>query len=237
MPSELLLSVNRDVRRAPLVGHTSRKDKSAEQSRKAVMAQGRFGRRCFYCDFKFGSSEDYELSHLDGDHTNAANENLVPACELCHCSLHLDLLSRKWPDAIGKIIFLPELTQAELNNLLQAMFYGMAMQVANADGMTQLEGIHPHTIYMRLLDRARQIEQNSLGEVVRPELSSPFVVSRLLADMSDEDYAKRGELLIGARYLPEPDYFIERAKSWNVHGAAFSTLDLASWARVAGALD
>jgi len=234
MPSEIILSVCRDVRRMPLIGHTSRKDKSAEALRKTVMAQGRFGRRCYYCDFSFGSSDDYELSHLDGDHTNTAVDNVVPSCELCHCALHLDLLSRKWPGALGKIIFLPELSQAELNNLLQAVFFAMAMQVADEKGSVGSSGIHPHTIYIRLQDRARQLEQNDMGEDIRPNLSNPFVFGRVLIDMKDDEYEKRADLLAGCRYLPAAEYFIDRAKTWNANGAAFSALDFAAWKGIAG---
>lgn len=235
MLPEISLSVCRDVRRMPLVNHTSRRDKSAERQREAVMSQGRFGRRCYFCDFAFGATVGYEIHNLDGDHTNQALDNLVPICELCHAPFHLDLASRKWPNDPGRIIFLPELSQPELSNLLQAVFYAMAVQVtADKEDMANQPIAQPHTVYKRLNDRAIQVEQNSLGEVIRPGLSSPFVMSRVLVDMNDETYAQRDLLLAGCRYLPAAEYFIAQAKLWNAHGAAFSALDTAAWCGIAG---
>lgn len=229
------LSVCRDVRRMPLVNHTSRNDKSSEKLREAVIGQGRFGRRCYFCDFAFGASEDYEIHNLDHDHTNWALENLVPACELCHTPFNLDLVRRKWPTDPGKIIFLPELTQPELNNLLQAIFYGMAVQMIDDKGDLANQPIaQPHTVYKRLLGRAMQVERSSSGDVIRPGLSDPFVLGRVLIDMNESEYAQRDILLSGYRYVPAASYFIERAKLWNANGAAFSTLDTGAWRGIAG---
>ncbi|CAG9170007.1 hypothetical protein [Cupriavidus pinatubonensis] len=235
MNSGISLSVCRDVRRMPLVNHTSKRDKGAERLREAVIGQGRFGRRCHYCNFAFGATEDYEIHFVDGDHTNQVPENSVPICELCHTAFHLDLVIRKWPNDPGKIIFLPELSQAELNNLLQAIFYAMAVQVADDKGDLANQPIaKPHTVYKRLGDRARQVEQNSQGEVIRPGLSNPFVVSRVLVEMGDDAYAQRDILLAGCRYLPAAEYFVEKAKLWNAHGSAFSALDTGAWRGIAG---
>ncbi|MDH0342008.1 HNH endonuclease signature motif containing protein [Chromobacterium haemolyticum] len=235
MIAEISLSVSRDLRRMPLINHSSRNDKGAERVREMVIGQGRFGRRCYFCDFAFGMTDGYEIHNLDGDHTNNDPENLVPCCELCHAPFHLDLVTRKWPNAPGKIIFLPEMSQPELNNLLQAIFYSMAIQVSSGkDDDADRPIANPHTVYQRLLDRAKQVEQNSLGEVVRPGLSNPFALSRVLIDMDDETYANRDVLLAGCRYLPAADNFVDQAGKWNANGAAFSRLDTGAWRGVAG---
>ncbi|HBO9583048.1 TPA: HNH endonuclease, partial [Pseudomonas aeruginosa] len=164
------LSVVRDIRKAPLIQHGSRLDKSAGELRKQVIAQGRFGRRCHFCDFAFGTTDSFDIHNLDGDHTNNELENLVPVCELCHAPFHLDTVSKKWPSDPGKIVFLPELTQVQLNNLLQVIFYCMAMQSVAAGpekvASTAEQGINPHTVYRRITDRAHQVEMNSKGETV-----------------------------------------------------------------------
>ncbi len=235
MLAEISLSVCRDVRRMPVIYHMSNRDKGAERFRETVVGQGRFGRRCFYCDFAFGMTDAYEIHNLDGDHTNNAPDNLALICELCHSPFHLDLVSRKWSPDPGKIIFLPELSHAELNNLLQAIFYAMAVQMAgDPDDEANKPIAQPHTVYKRLLDRAAQVEQNAQQEVIRPGLSDPFTLSRVLVDMDDETYAQRDSLLAGCRYLPAADYFVEKAKLWNSNGAAFSRLDTGAWRGVAG---
>ena len=236
------LSVCRDVRRAPHVNHGTRHDKSAAKLRERVIAQGRFGRRCWFCDFAFGNSELFELHHVDGDHSNEAIDNVVPSCEMCHAAFGLDLVSRKWKEDAGKIIFLPELSQAHLNNLLQAVFFAIGSQVVEgersvalgSDGSTA-PSLAPHTVLRRLQARAEQVEKSASGEVVRGRLSEPTVLARILQDMSDTEYSRRGELLVGLRYMPPADYFVSQAGAWTLNGAAFSRVDLSAWASVADA--
>ena len=238
MINQISLSVCRDIRRTPLVNHMSSRDKSAGRVREQVIGQARFGRRCYFCDFAFGTSDVFEVHHLDGDHTNDATENMVPVCEMCHAPFHLELIGNKWRNREGAIIFLPELSQPELNNLLQAIFYSMAVQVSGGqDAAAQAPIAQPHTVYRRLLDRRAQVEQDQSGTVIRPGFSEPVNLGIVLLSrhLTDEQYAARDRWLAGCRYLPHPEYFVAKASQWNAHGAAFSRLDLAAWPGVAGA--
>jgi intracellular multiplication protein IcmJ len=234
MIPEISLSVCRDLRRMPLLAHTSRKDEASKRLREMVIAQGRFGRRCYYCDFSFGSSDLFEVHNLDHDHQNEDPGNVVPVCEMCHAPFHLDLVARKWPGDTGKIIFLPELTQPELNNLLQAVFYAMAVNTAGEENKSNDKPqIQPHTIYMKLADRAELVERSGRGGVVRAGLSEPYALSRVLADMDDATYARRDQLLYGLRYLAPQTHFVTQAQAWNGNECAFSRLDLAAWPSIA----
>lgn len=235
MIPEISLSVCRDIRRMPLLAHTSYKDESSKRLREMVIGQGRFGRRCYYCDFSFGSSTYFEVHHLDHDHQNVDPGNLVPICEMCHSAFHIDLVNRKWPGDSGKIIFLPELSQPELNNLLQAVFYTMAVnEVGEQNASNDRPAIQPHTVYLRLANRADGVERNFRGETVRAGLSEPFALSRVLASMSGDDYERRDAILSGLRYLAPQSHFSTQARSWNGNDCAFSKLDLAAWPGIAG---
>lgn len=219
----------------PLLMHTSRRDEASKRLREQVIGQSRFSRRCHFCDFSFGSSDLFEVHNLDHDHQNDNPTNLVPVCELCHAPFHIDMVPRKWPGDTGKIIFLPELTQVELNNLLQATFYAMAVAMVGEENKSDEKPIvAPHTLYQKLAARAIQVERNERGELIRPGLSEPFIFGRVLAEMSDENYAKRDMLFDGLRYLAPQTHFQSQAQSWNVHDCAFSRLDLAAWAGIAG---
>lgn len=235
MIPEISLSVCRDVRRMPLLAHTSRKDEASRQLREMVIGQGRFSRRCYFCDFSFGSSDLFEVHNLDHNHQNEDPENLVPICELCHAPFHIDLVTRKWPGDSGKIIFLPELTQPELNNLLQAVFYAMAVnKIGEENKSDNKPAFQPHTVYSALVDRASMVERNAQGDVVRAGLSEPFALGRVLADMDEATYAKRDSLLHGLRYLAPQTHFVIQAQGWNGSDCAFSKLDLAAWSGIAG---
>lgn len=229
------LSVCRDVRRMPLLAHTSRNDASSKSLREMVIGQGRFGRRCYFCDFSFGNSDLFEVHNLDHDHQNEDLGNLVPICELCHAPFHIDLVSRKWPEDSGKIIFLPELTQPELNNLLQAVFYAMAVNAVGEENASQDKpAFQPHTIYQALANRASLVECSPRGDIVRASLSEPFALGRVLAEMDDATYAKRDDLFYGLRYLAPQTHFVKQAQAWNTNDSAFSKLDLAAWPGIAG---
>lgn len=234
----MLLSISRDVRRAPRANHMSRMDDTATALRASVIRQGRFGRRCAHCHLAFGDNDDFELHNIDGDHTNLALENLEPICELCHAVFHVDLLSRKWPDDTGRVIFLPELSQAELNNLVQATFYAAALQMAEQkDGSATAtasplpESIKPHVVYKALSDRALVLDGTRASDPV--SLADPFVLGRVLADMDDDAYAARDVLIGGARWLAPWDTFVGKAGGWARDGAAFSRLDMDAWSSIA----
>ncbi|MFM0265517.1 hypothetical protein [Paraburkholderia sediminicola] len=216
----------------------SKTDDTATALRAKVIQQGRFGRRCAYCDLAFGNSDDFELHNMDGDHTNLEIENLEPVCELCHAVFHLDLLSRKWPDDVGRIVFLPEISQAELNNLLQATFYAAALQMAaQTDGSATATpsplpaSIKPHVVYKALSDRALVLDGTRASDPV--SLADPFVLARVMADMDDDTYAAREVLIGGARWLAPWDTFVGKAGGWARDGAAFSRLDMDAWISIA----
>ncbi|MDH0740975.1 HNH endonuclease [Stenotrophomonas maltophilia] len=241
---DILLSVARASQRLiPAAGHGGRKDKEHADSREALLGQARLLRRCAFCGFKFGGvADECEVHHLDGDHSINAPDNLTLACVLCHMPHHLDLASRRWSDSPGTLIYLPELTQAELSSLLQAIAYAVAVGSAEmkpGEVVTVAEqsgqDIYPHVVYARLTARAAQVEGTKNGESQRRQLSSPVVMARILQSMSDADYADRGQLLAGVRYLAPLDPIVELAKSWPVDGSGFKNLDLASWREIAAA--
>ena len=43
--------------------------------------------RCYFCDFQ--DLKFLEIHHLDGNHSNNNESNLVPACTLCLSLIHI----------------------------------------------------------------------------------------------------------------------------------------------------
>lgn len=239
---EIILSVTRSSMRViPPAAHGSRGDTGLVAVRETVLGQARFARRCHFCDLTFGNvADECEVHHLDGDHGHLASDNLVPACVFCHMPHHLDLVTKRWPDSPGQMIYLPEMSQADLSSLLQGIAFACAMQSADmAPGAVQTAGdtsgqpIYPHAVYNRLAARSVQVEAIAPGAPrIREGASSPSVFARMLQDMTPEQYAQRARLVVGVRYLLPLEPMIEIAKQWAVDGGAYSNLDLGSWSRI-----
>ena len=237
MAQMLPLSVCRDVRRAPLPGHTSASDAAggsgARALRERVIGQGRFNRSCHCCSFRFGNWDGFEVDHLDGNHSNDATENLAPICFLCHLSLHLDLVASRWQSSgadIGRIIRCPELEQTELNLLLYALFFATHQARESGDEAAALQA---WKVYNRLQARGEAAEQEG-GRTVRPGLSRVNVVTRLLQDASEARYQNRESWLSGLRYLPPFEPMVKLASHWALNDAAYSKLPPSTWPQLLG---
>lgn len=72
---------------------------------------------CQYCGWR--SKEFQEIHHIDHDHNNFKENNLITVCPLCHQIFHLPSISSLKG---GEIIWLPELPQEVLNNLCINLF-------------------------------------------------------------------------------------------------------------------
>ena len=257
MSDRIVLSVGRDVRRSPLLGHTSHKDavgdgarpgsKEIAALRERVIAQPRHGRRCHFCHLAFGESDHFEVHHLDGDHANDSPQNTVPVCVLCHIPWHLDLVLQRWPGDPGSIIYLPELSQSDLSATLYALFYHSAATIdptppperENPTGppptpLIDESSRHAARVYERLVLRSDEVEQVD-GQVVRPGLSSVHAMVRLLQSMDDSEYAMRETILSGCRYLPPYMPMLQLSEELGRGGSYFNRVQVDSWKSIAQA--
>ncbi|HEY6436404.1 MAG TPA: type IVB secretion system protein IcmJDotN [Ignavibacteriaceae bacterium] len=69
---------------------------------------------CGYCGFP--ATKFQEVHHIDNDHDNNSEENLVTICSLCHACHHIGLagaLKR------GTLVYLPEITQQDLHWMIR----------------------------------------------------------------------------------------------------------------------
>lgn len=71
------------------------------------------GYRCHFCGFV--DPKFIEPHHLNGDHYDHSEKNIVPACTLCHASHHLFSVSQNQSAVFG--LFRDNITQTNLNHL------------------------------------------------------------------------------------------------------------------------
>lgn len=72
--------------------------------------------KCAYCGYH---SSSLELVNKNHDYQDRSRENIVPGCSLCIPLLFVDGYGQD-PNFQGTIIYLPELSQIQLNHLLRA---------------------------------------------------------------------------------------------------------------------
>lgn len=138
---------------------------------------------CRYCGFH---SEKYQnVHHRDLNLGNLKEDNLVTACVFCHQCFYLEQVSQM---ESGMLIWLPELSQAQLNNIARAVYVGRISQGPIAEASRK--------VYDVLLARRE-------AAVERVSTDNPFILSTVLKDyLAPKAYALRGKKLDGLRLFP-----------------------------------
>lgn len=134
-------------------------------------------------------------------------------CPLCHSCLHLDVAGRK---KAGRVIWLPEIPQAQLNIMCLSMFVAFSKAGVNRKN-EQTKGVTDCAarFYQAFEKRAEPVEVFLGGSAVkslmpRSSLSSPTHIASLLvrsqreAKLSAKTMAARVD---GLRLLPAPKAF------------------------------
>ena len=78
---------------------------------------------CQFCGFK--STKHQEITNLDHDYRNNKANNLATSCPFCAQCSFLEAVGKSEFGG-GTLIYLPEMTQAELNGLCHALFTSIA---------------------------------------------------------------------------------------------------------------
>lgn len=167
--------------------------------------------RCGYCNFK---AEKYqEIHHADDDHGHNDLSNLVTACPFCHMDFHLAMAGIR---NAGVIIWCPEHTQAELNNLARAIFIAVANKGAYEDAA--------RTLYNGFETRASVIE-----EYLFKGASNPSNFGQGLLNMSAKGMETLEERLHGIRMLPRMNAFSKQIAYWQSEKNLFGKLTDKDW--------
>lgn len=219
---ELLLSAKAEAWRMHDEDHGRADESFTSTVRPAVLRRDR--NTCRFCGFS--SSKWQEVHHLDDDHHNNDPANLVTADSFCHMVQHI---GRAGMHGEAMLIWLPEIEQAPLNNIVRALYVAERHPGASeSDEIGQAAG----SLLAMLQNRAR-LAAERLGT------SDPAVLGSVLV-RHEEIYERRQSQLAGLRLLPLPrkvtssgeDVFGRMMAFWCSSEGPFGGLPPSSWARL-----
>jgi intracellular multiplication protein IcmJ len=157
---------------------------------------------CQYCGFQ--AEQLQEVVNIDGNYRNNRLDNLVTACSFCAQCFFLEVVG-KGDFGGGTLIYLPEMSQTELNALTHVLFTAMASG-------NSADEINAKNTYRSLRLRSQVVEQE-LGE----GLSSPSLYGHLLIDAQINPHHKKSvnaELSKMLRLLPDITRFATHLEIW-----------------------
>jgi len=154
---------------------------------------------CQFCGFQ--ASEYQEIVNLDQNYRNNSMTNMVTACCFCAQCFFLEAVGKDDYGG-GVLIFLPEMSQGDLNGFCHVLFCAMA----NATGYRT----YAQDIYRNLKLRAQSVEKN-LGE----GMSDPSILGRILIDSPEKQRFEIGQdILKYLRLLPSYTKFNKQIEDW-----------------------
>ena len=155
--------------------------------------------RCVYCDFS--ASTGMMVVNHDHDYTNNKFSNLVTACPFCQQCLFLEAAGHFQPGG-GSVIYLPEISQAQLNALAHVLY----ASIVNGS-------LHARTsdAYVQSLKLRASVVEKMLGK----NMSTPSFLGQMLIDTPASDIDSRKEkVLRNLRLLPSLDLFEQQVVTW-----------------------
>ncbi|WP_192485056.1 MULTISPECIES: hypothetical protein [Cysteiniphilum] len=137
---------------------------------------------CQYCGYTNDDQKNLSIINIDGDYKNNHQRNFAVSCPLCTRTQLLDYYPMNY-DAGDKMIFLDDLSQAQLNQILHALY----LRYKNKEDRFELKKLYA----------SFDCYAQTLNEVAGFELSNPGLYV---------EYASRvnahNSLLKKSRWLP-----------------------------------
>lgn len=151
---------------------------------------------CKFCGFH--SQKFMDSAPKDGNPYHLSNENMVTACTFCNLSLNTGAIGG---NEKGLIIFLPQLSQAELNWLVHAC------------ALSQKNGGRLSTVSTALYGELESLALKA-DSIWGEGISSPTSLTGVFYSLSTQHYKVRNQLFYGLRFLPNIDLFENEIDYW-----------------------
>lgn len=153
---------------------------------------------CQFCGFQARSLQ--EVVNIDGDYTHNKLANLTTSCCFCAQCFFIESVGVGGYGG-GTLIYLPEVSQAELNSLCHVLF----CSITNDTGYKSTS----QSIYRSLKFRSQPVEEK-FGEGT----SDPAIFGRLLIDSGYTDSKKMDQIFQDIRLLPSRAKFRRQIERW-----------------------
>jgi len=153
---------------------------------------------CQFCGFQANLYQ--EIINLDGDYKNNKLYNLVTACCFCSQCFFIESVGMGGYGG-GTLIYLPELTQADLNSLCHVLFCA----ITNDTGYK----VSAQTAYRQFKFRSQVVEEK-FGEGT----SDPAVFGQLMIDTGFYSREQAAILFKDIRLLPSRAKFRKQIEQW-----------------------
>lgn len=193
---------------------TADADLEFAQTRMNILKRDRF--TCRYCEFKSvpdrGRNVDpasrlasgyLEVHHLNDNHKNNQQSNLVSICPFCHQVHHIGFAAHE--KAI-RIIWLPWIEQADLNLLVNGLAVASSRKGQIGEEADNL------MVCLQALDGPLI---KNYGEEITDPKSFATALMGMHIEGGKKTYAKREKALAGIRILPNTAKFAEAVEWWS----------------------
>lgn len=160
-----------------------------------------FARDVYTCQFcGFQAKEFQEVVNLDQNYQNNKLSNMVTACCFCTQCFFLESVGTDEYGG-GTLIYLPEISQNDLNALCHVLFCAMSNATAYQSSA--------QSAYRGLKYRAQAIEEKFGSGCSKPSVFGQMLIESSLTNANEEDY-----LLQNVRLLPSHSKFRMQIETW-----------------------
>ncbi len=162
---------------------------------------------CRFCGFK--DSFYQEIHHINDDHADNSERNLITACTFCHSVHHLTAVGKNQE---GIIIWLPEIPQFKLNHINRSLLVMSSWAdklKRNTNRHKQVKEAHQLGQSAKITLKKLESRKEQATEIFKT--SDPSILGGILQQILNENpekYKRRSEFLHGLRVF----YFGKKIK-------------------------
>ncbi|MCD6039392.1 MAG: hypothetical protein K0S27_792 [Gammaproteobacteria bacterium] len=153
---------------------------------------------CQYCGFQ--AKEYQEIVNADGNYTNNKFSNLITSCCFCSQCLFIESIALDEMGG-GQLVYLPEMTQAEINSFCHVLFCAMGNGTGYQDSA--------QSIYRSFKFRSQPIESKYGAGT-----SNPAVLGQLILEYQAKNSDSSRAILKDLRLLPSYTKFKIQLEAW-----------------------